>query len=260
MAYRDILVYLDPSPGAEDRLRCAAGLAQTHLARLIGVDACSNDAFLGASAEQAIQIAGRFAEAVRAAGIVGQFVSPDDSKDAGSPDFSHSVDLIVAPRPEGAARALVRSFIPDQLVTHAGVPVLVLPQEWKFGPIGRNIVIAWNASREATRAVHDSMPLLKKAGKVTIFAFSSTRGGLKASADLLAEHLSRHEVTAQVSDWTNTGDISAVEALFADLDTQDADLIVAGAFGHSRVFEALFGGGVSLELLRQPSLPVLLSH
>jgi nucleotide-binding universal stress UspA family protein len=259
MAYRDILVYLDPSPGAEDRLRCAAALAQTHLARLIGVDASSDDAFLGASAERAIQIADRFAEAVRAAGIVGEFVGSEYPKGVDSPDYSHSVDLIVAPRPEGEAKALVRSFVPDQLVSNSGVPVLVLPQEWTFGPIGQNIVVAWNASREATRAVHDSMPLLKKAHKVTIFAFSSARSALKASADLMAEHLARHEVTAHVSDWTNTGDISAVEALFADLDTQDADLIVAGAFGHSRVFEAMFGG-VSLELLRQPSLPVLMSH
>ena len=258
MAYKDILIYLDASPGADDRLRLAAELGQTHLARLTGVDASSNDAFLGASAERAIQISDRFAEAVRAAGIVGHFVG-FDPQDADSPDYSHSVDLVVAPRPEGTARTLVRSFIPDQLVTHAGVPVLVLPQEWKFGPIGQNIVIAWNASREATRAVHDSMPLLKKARKVTIFAFSSTRSGLKASADLLAEHLARHEVTAHVSDWTNTGDITAVEALFADLDTQDADLIVAGAHGHSRVFEALFGS-VSYELLRQPSLPVVMSH
>jgi nucleotide-binding universal stress UspA family protein len=259
MAYKDILIYLDASPGAEDRLRLAGVLAQTHLARLTGVDASSNDAYFGDSADRAIQIGDRFAEAVRAAGIVGQFVGSDDPKAPDSADYSHNVDLIVSPRPEGEAKALVRSFIPDQLVTHAGVPVLVLPQEWKFGPIGQNIVIAWNASREATRAVHDSMPLLKKAGKVTIFAFSSARSGLKASADLLAEHLARHEVTAHVSDWTNTGDISAVEALFADLDTQDADLIVAGVFGHSRVFEALFGS-VSHELLRQPSLPVLMSH
>ena len=259
MAYKDILIYLDPSPGAEDRLRCAAGLAQTHLARLIGVDASSNDAFLGASADRAIQIGDKFAEATRAAGIVSHLVGLNDPKGEQFPDYSHCVDLIVSPRPEGESKALVRSFIPDQLVSNSGAPVLILPQEWKFGPIGQSIVIAWNASREATRAVHDSMPLLKKAHKVTIFAFSPARSGLKASADLLAEHLARHEVKAHVSDWTNTGDISAVEALFADLDTQDADLIVAGAHGHSRVFEALFGS-LSHELLRQPSLPVLMSH
>src|ERR1700735_1377940 len=96
--------------------------------------------------------------------------------------------------------------------SHSWAPRLIPPQYWNFGPVGQNIVVAWNASREATRAVHDSMPLLKKAGKVTIFAFSSRRSELKASADLLAEHLARHEVTAHVSDWTNTGDISAIEA------------------------------------------------
>ena len=85
------------------------------------------------------------------------------------------------------------------------------------------------------------------------------RTDLRAAAKRLIEHLSRHGVTAQISDWTNTGDVTAVEALFASLDTQTADLLVAGAFGHSRVFESLFGS-VSLDLLRQPVLPVRVSH
>jgi nucleotide-binding universal stress UspA family protein len=76
---------------------------------------------------------------------------------------------------------------------------------------------------------------------------------------MLIQHLESHGVAAHISDWTNTGDLTAVEALFASLDTQDADLIVAGAFGHSRVYEGLFGG-VSLDLMRQQSLPVLMSH
>ncbi len=82
---------------------------------------------------------------------------------------------------------------------------------------------------------------------------------MRASAELLAEHLSRHQVSGVISDWTNTGDMSAVEALFASLDTQESDLVVAGAFGHSRTFESLFGG-VSIELLKQPLLPILMSH
>jgi nucleotide-binding universal stress UspA family protein len=69
----------------------------------------------------------------------------------------------------------------------------------------------------------------------------------------------QHGVSAHLADWTDTGDVSALEALFASLDTQDADLIVAGAFGHSRLFESLFGG-VSLDLLRQPTAPILMSH
>jgi nucleotide-binding universal stress UspA family protein len=75
----------------------------------------------------------------------------------------------------------------------------------------------------------------------------------------LADHLLRHGVVAQISDWTDTGELSALEALFASLDTQNADLIVAGAFGHSRLFESLFGG-VSLDMMRQPTTPVFLAH
>jgi len=259
MAYKDILIYLEPTPGAEDRLRLATTLAQTHLARLTGVDASSKDAFLGVAADRAIGLGDNFAEAVRSAGIVGHLFGPEDEKETHSADHSHCVDLVIAPRPEGEAKGLVRSFVPDQVLTNSGAPVLILPQMWKFGPLGANIVIAWNGSREATRAVHDSMPLLEKARKVTIFSFSSSRSDLRASAELLAEHLDRHDVKAGISDWSDSGDISAIEALFADLDTQDADLIVAGAFGHSRAFESLFGG-VSADLLRQPSLPVLMSH
>lgn len=259
MAYKDILVYLDPTPASETRLDVAIGLARTHGARLVGVDASTDEAFLGAWKKSAEQIGPRFEEAVRKADIIGKFVGAGDRKTAPLPDYSHCVDLLVSPRPEGETRGLVRSFVPDQPLLHAGAPMLVLPQDWKPCPIGENIVIAWNASREATRAVHDALPLLRSARKVVIFAFSAARSGLRASAEMLEDHLLQHGVTARISDWTNTGDISAVEALFASLDTQDADLIVAGAFGHSRIFEGLFGG-VSLDLLRQPSLPVFLSH
>ena len=116
-------------------------------------------------------------------------------------------------------------------------------------------------ARKALRAVHDvaRCRCSKGASKVTLFAFSSRPSALRASAAMLVHHLEAHGVAAQISDWTNTGDLTAVEALFASLDTQDADLIVAGAFGHSRLYEGLFGG-VSLDLVRQQTLPVLMSH
>jgi len=119
---------------------------------------------------------------------------------------------------------------------------------------------SYPGGREALRAVHDAMPLLERAKKVTLFAFSSRPSALRKSAEMLVDHLAAHGVKAEhVSDWTNTGDLTAVEALFASLDTQDADLIVAGAFGHSRIYEGLFGG-VTLDLMHQQSLPVLMSH
>jgi nucleotide-binding universal stress UspA family protein len=103
------------------------------------------------------------------------------------------------------------------------------------------------------------MPLLVKAKKVTIFTFSARGSALHATSEILADHLLRHGVVAQISNWIDTGELLALEALFASLDTQDADLVVAGAFGHSRLFESLFGG-VSLDMMRQPTAPILMSH
>ena len=137
--------------------------------------------------------------------------------------------------------------------------MLILPPDWTPGPVGENVVIAWNGGREALRAVHEAMPLLERATKVTVFAFSSRPSGLRASAVMLVHHLEAHGVAAQVSDWTNTGDLTAVEALFASLDTQDADLIVAGAFGHSRLREWALGG-VTRDLLLQVDRCALVSH
>lgn len=258
MAYKDILVYLDAAAGAGERLRLAVALAKAHGARLTGVDASNEHALVGAWGDRALHIRPDFEAAVGEAGLASQFIGADAAPGLGV-QFAHCVDLIVATRPEGEARRLVRDEVPDKVVVEAGAPVLVLPQEWPYGPVGDNVVIAWNASREAARAVHDAMPLLEKAKKVTIFSFSARTHGFRAASQRLADHLDRHGVVAHLSDWTDTGDVSALEALFASLDTQDADLIVAGAFGHSRLFESLFGG-VSVDLLRQPTAPILMSH
>jgi nucleotide-binding universal stress UspA family protein len=258
MAYKDILVYLDAGSGCADRVRLAVDLAKTHGARLIGVDASAEAALVGAWGDRALHIRPEFEAAVKDAGLASDFIGPDAEPALGL-ELAHCVDLVIAPRPEGDARKLVREEVPDRVVVVAGAPVLVLPQEWSYAPVGENVVIAWNASREAARAVHDAMPLLERAKKVTIFSFSPRLHGLREASRRLADHLLRHGVASHLADWTDTGDISAVEALFASLDTQDADLIVAGAFGHSRLFESLFGS-VSLDLLRQPTAPILMSH
>ena len=255
MAYKDILVYLDPTAESVERLKFAVALAKTHGARLIAVDA---SAAAGAQeADNAAVTRNAFDGAVRGAGLKTLFV-PDDKPGQGDA-FTHCVDLIVAPAPAGASREVVRRGALDRALVESGAPMLILPPDWTGGTLGDNVVIAWNGGREALRAVHDAMPFLERARKVTVFCFSSRPSDLRASAGMLVEHLAAHGVAAHISDWTNTGDLTAIEALFASLDTQDADLIVAGAFGHSPLYEGLFGG-VSLDLMRQQSLPVLMSH
>jgi nucleotide-binding universal stress UspA family protein len=256
MAYKDILVYLDPTVETVERIRLAAALAKAHGARLIGVDVSAPHA--GQEAETGEAISRTFSDTTRESGLTTVFAPPTKP---GEPDnFTHCVDLMIAPGPESLAQGAIRRGALDRALLESGAPMLMLPPEWTPGPVGDNIVIAWNAGREALRAVHDAMPLLERAKKVTLFAFSSRPSALRKSAEMLVDHLAAHGVKAEhISDWTNTGDLTAVEALFASLDTQDADLIVAGAFGHSRIYEGLFGG-VTVDLMHQQSLPVLMSH
>ena len=255
MAYKDILVYLDPTAESMERLKFAIGLAKANRARLIGVDASAATGVL--AADEGIVTDKEFKDLTREAGLKAVFV-PGDKPGEGDA-FTHCVDLIVAPAPAGVARDVVRRATLDRALVESGAPMLIMPPDWTGGALGQNVVIAWNGGREALRAVHDAMPFLEKARKVTVFCFSSRPSDLRASAEMLVEHLEAHGVAAHISDWTNTGDLTAIEALFASLDTQDADLIVAGAFGHSRLYEGVFGG-VSLDLIRQQSLPVLMSH
>jgi nucleotide-binding universal stress UspA family protein len=259
MSYKDILVYLDPTPASAARLGVALDIAAREGARLIGVDASTDDAYLGDFGNAATRIEPSFDAALGDKGVPGEFHIAGSRGTLVLQDYALPADLIVAPAPSGETRKLIHSALPDDAVIKAGAPVLVIPVDWPAGPVGKNIVIAWNGSREAKRAVRDALPLLGRAEKVTVFVFSQGRSILRESGERLVGHLARHGVTAKVSDWTNTGEVSAIAAMFADLDTQEADLVVAGAFGHSRVFESLFGG-VSLDLLRQPVLPVLMSH
>ena len=253
MAYKDILVYLDPTAETAQRLRLARDLAKAHKARLIAVDAAAS-ALEGESARAAAQM---FETATAEAGLRAIFIPAEKAGEGDA--FTHCVDLIIAPAPGGAAREFIRRGLLDRALTDSGAPMLILPPGFEGGTVGENVVIAWNGGREALRAVHDAMPFLEQARKVSVFCFSSRPSDLRASAELLVDHLASHGVAAKISDWTNTGDLTAIEALFASLDTQDADLIVAGAFGHSRLYEGLFGG-VSMDLIRQQSLPVLMSH
>ncbi len=259
MAYKEIIVYLDPSTDTDNRLKLAVALAESHGARLIGVDACSDAAYEGEWRDRALGLEELFESTIETAGLRGVYRSADQWTKGTGHSYAHYADLIIAPQPEFETKNLITAGIPEGVLVAAGVPVLLLPYGWKLRSAIESIVIAWKASREATRAVHDAMPFLIKAQKVTVFTFAPDSGVFGKEPDLLVSHLREHGVSANASSWSDTGEISAVDALFAFLDAEDTDLMVAGAYGHSRLMEGLFGG-ISRDLVRQPSLPILMSH
>ena len=143
----------------------------------------------------------------------------------------------------------------------AGRPVLVVPYAFERRPVGHRVLVAWNASREAGRAVSDALPLLKRAGHVHVVAFqpekSSAAHGAEPGADI-ALYLARHGVKVTVSRY-DAPDVDIGNQLLSRAFDLSADLIVMGAWGHSRLREFVLGG-VTRTLLETMTVPVLMAH
>ena len=151
--------------------------------------------------------------------------------------------------------------LPERLLMGVGRPILVVPYAGTFATIGERVLVAWNASREATRAVNDALPLLQQAAQVIVLAINP-RGGVSGDGDLpgadLALHLSRHGVKAEAS-WVPAQDIEVAAMLLSWACDCQADLLVMGGYGHSRVREIVLGGATR-GMLQTMTVPTLMSH
>ncbi len=150
---------------------------------------------------------------------------------------------------------------PEKLLLASGSPVLVIPSGWKSESIGNKILVGWNASREARRAVADALPFLVAASSVTLLVVDSEeragRHGEEPGADIalyLARHGARVEVEQVLSKGTPVADI-----ILSFARDHGMDLIVIGAYSHARSVEMLFGG-VTRTLLKLAPVPLLMSR
>ena len=142
----------------------------------------------------------------------------------------------------------------------SGRPILILPQNPRSRPFELGTVaVAWDFSRAAARAVSDAMPLLEKAKKVRIVTvLNEKRLDDKHSAEELAKNLSRHGIDV-VLDRVDARGRPAGGVLEAYVASHELDLLVMGAYGHSRLREFILGGATN-SLLSKPPLPILFSH
>lgn len=259
MSYKDILVFLDGSTDNNARMGFALSLAQDYGARLTGVDVDAAAAFEGEWAERAKSLAETFHAGAVGSGVQVRFKIADRGAPGWKDFYAHYTDLVIATQPNPEAAGRVLAGVPEQVLMSAGAPMIVLPQGWKRRPVGKEVVIAWSPSAQATRVVHDALPLLARARKVTVFAFDPPADAEDADLEMLREHLLAHGIKVDIDRWSNAGDLTPIEALFASPALEEADLIVAGAYSHSRFREAVFGG-MTKSLLQQFSLPVFVSH
>lgn len=176
--------------------------------------------------------------------------------------YGRVFDLIVLGQPNPKPQDPMREpagvdVLPHELALRIGRPILTVPYAGSYSAAGRRVLIAWNGSREATRAVHDALPILALAETSIVFSINPEKMRGAAGAEL-GRQLSYHGVTTEIAHVTaekgDTGDI----LLSAAADYR-ADLLVMGAYGHSRLREMVFGG-VTETVLSGMSVPVLLSN
>jgi nucleotide-binding universal stress UspA family protein len=169
-----------------------------------------------------------------------------------------AVDLVIVSHAKAdELEDRITFHIPENTVLYSGCPVLVIPQKYKVLIPGTHIMIAWKGCSESLLAARDAMPLLKIAEKVTLFTV------VKPSQESIEEQefanfLSRHDVLVNVArDESSAGNVG--ESILKNAKDFEADLIVMGAYGHSKLHEVAFGS-ITKYVTAHMTVPVLLSH
>ncbi len=278
--YKTIVLHADATRSAPLRLRIAAMLAEQQQAHLVcaamtGIsryvygphDDMPHDVMRPDLAQlataRARQVLEEHARQAASLGVQSceQRLVNDDAY-GGLVLQSRYADLVVvgqADREDPATGALLQD-LPEYVILNGCCPVLVVPFAGHFATIGKTVLVAWDGSIQAARAVAQAMPLLASAARVVVVIVDPVIGddehGEEPGADI-ALHLVRHGVNVEVRTVASAGDVG--ESLLATADQAGADLLVMGAYGHPRLREIMLGGATRT-ILQAATLPVLLSH
>lgn len=280
MSIRDILLHLDPATNNAAEIDAAFRLAQSHESHLAAL-VTATDAelplygFAGMSttvftalenqvAHEVERVKGAYDEACQRYGVQAEFrasrIYDAEASDIIAMHGRHA-DLVVMRQSEPEVRRVGGADVVENTVVAAGSPVLAIPYAGAPETIGTNVILGWDGSREAARALKDAMPFMRKAEKVRVLVVNpESRGGAHGElpgADI-ATHLARHGLNVELST-EHTGAIDPANLILSRAADFGSDLLVMGAFAHSRLQQTLFGG-FTTTILRNMTLPVLLSH
>jgi nucleotide-binding universal stress UspA family protein len=280
MFYKTILVHVDESRHTSLRAELAAKLAATYDAHLVGValtglpeifyDPIINP--LDPAIEPLLQVPRQ-----RAADALAQFEAiarrfhtgsietrlEENESAVGISLQARYCDLVVLGQydPDDIESSTKADFA-HTVIMEGGVPVLLVPYASAVTTIGQRPLLSWNASKEAVRALHYALPVLQRAGQVDVVVFDPdtlpTSYRAVPDKDILA-WLARHGITGKVTRSVTTGDIDIGNALLSLATDLGSDVLVMGCYGHTRFREVLLGG-VSRQILKSMTLPVLTAH
>ena len=277
MSYKTILVHLNRASRCAALLETATTIAQRqqghvtglyvrpHIQAALAVDSLGNTQIL----DDEIEAERRNAEAIEATFTrmtEGQaFTAEWRAMDAMRPDFAANVveqaitaDLFVAAQSDPDWPVSSQLDFTERLILESGRPVLLVPYVGNYREIGTNVVIAWKPLRESARAVFNALPLLKTAKTVHILQIGEGRRSVVTPDTELAATLARHGVKAQLT-MSQATDHSVGSELLSRLSDLGTDLLVMGAYGHTRLREYVFGGATR-DITRTMTVPTLFSH
>ena len=281
MNYPSILVPLDHQPECVARTRAVLALAKTMGSYVTGVaptevldlranlrlaSTVASLPLLGRDVllEDATRAALAFDVACELAGVTGRKTVVEDSDMSTALNRRGRVnDLLVLTQSDPRAndgQAFGNPQIETTILASAR-PVIVLPYANAVDTLGTRVLVAWDDSPAAARAIADALPLLRRAAAVHVMLFNrdspEDEGGLSSDLSSVAEWLARHGVSARTQ--VEITSIKVGEALLSRVADLGADLIVMGAFGHARWRERILGG-TTRDVLGSMTVPVLMSH
>ncbi len=278
MTFKEIAVYVDSLPETDTRLHAAVDLARRQGAHLVGVYVAP--AMLGYTPSDSWAVGAGLTEVIERHRII--------QRDREALMRRHFTDLTATLEIPAEWRSVTLGTNHDRLISSAryadltivgqrdeegdrsswlpvlvnsGSPALVFPEHWSEATFGSRALVAWNASREARRALLNALPLLADARTVTILVVnptsSETGHGEEPGADV-ARYLARHGIQAEVEQ-VAAADRDAGLVILERAAAWATDLIVMGAYGHSRTREFVLGG-VTRTMLRAMPVPVLMAN
>jgi len=274
---KDIIVNLTPDAETDPACRYAISLAETFNAHITGVafaydpawppsimDVAGIDIYQTIKEErqkQANEAVARFEQAAKRSQLSVESVLIDASL-VGSTDafanLARTYDLAVIKQTDPDRPDFGQDIVETTLF-NSGRPTLVVPYIQKDGFSVDRVICCWDGSRAAARAVGDSLPLLRKAKRVSVLTIATGKFDEKdvAGADL-ATHLARHNINSELVRLP-AADIDVANAILSYAADTDANMIVMGGFGHSRLRDFVLGGATR-GLLESMTVPTLMSH
>lgn len=278
MSIKDIVVYVDEKPASARLADIALGLAERLDAHLAAVHVVTLHPvpshlrtgmyqqiikLLEDEAKKSAETAERqFRQAMARFRVSGEWrIARGDPRRQAALHARYADLAVIGQHNPDSAATLLDSLSPEDVVLEAGRPALVIPYAGKFDRFGERILVAWNSSRESARAVADAMPFLRAAKEVTVLAINP-RTGEDAHGEVpgmdIAAHLARHGVKVTATQ-TPSVDLAVSDAILNRVSDDGMDMLVMGAYGRSRLRELVLGG-VTRDLLKHMTVPVLMSH